>query len=457
MSTSQFEMEKQLRYDVGFQSRISANTHPKSPAEWDAEELRDLEARIQDTARKLRPDAPEVAIESARRYVKLKDLRLYLAERADLPLETMRVAPRIRARQRWSELKIIVLARELEPTAPWRAIDAANTLTDALKLEPPKPAINRHLEAVLARRIKLFPPSAHDLIREVLGHFRRLDALNSEHLRVSRERKQLPLGGNILELEVALDSIPSHHAMIEASAPHIYRDPHPAIRALSLPTDDPASRRQATSSAIAGPAPPEFIGPYDRRRVWQDALRRFAETPDAFGRLRGIHVLGYDSPKRTWALKLAREVSFQASITYDKRYGLESYLGWARYYQRVQIGNHELLNASPSRVKLFAELGRQMERVSFDEIRPLPNTSKYLRHVKQAEIEFLQPLREATRSFRTLDGAPANALAQEIAKLYRSAPRHVLKRLSTPQMQAVLIATSIAKRMTKAVVKGATA
>ncbi len=84
----------------------------------------------------------------------------------------------------------------------------------------------------------------------------------------------------------------------------------------------------------------------------------------------------------------------------------------------------------------------------------------YVHDVLLAEQQYLGPLRQGARELRSLEAAgvalsqPAiQAKAQEVARLLQQAPRHILRRLTAPQMQGVLLGAAVAKRAVKAAAK----
>jgi hypothetical protein len=196
------------------------------------------------------------------------------------------------------------------------------------------------------------------------------------------------------------------------------------------------------------------------RHGLQSTIDRLSENPEAFGRIRGFNIplLG-DSHARSKAKESLRWEAHYASKVLARRQILQDALEEADSLRDLQVESRAVICTLPSRDTMLAELSRHMEGVPFHEIRPWPNQAALLQDVRRADLRFLEPLREATRKFRALDASSASlgTQAQQIAGLFQRAPRHVLRRLTSPQMQAVLIATSIVKRATKAVVKTATA
>lgn len=76
-----------------------------------------------------------------------------------------------------------------------------------------------------------------------------------------------------------------------------------------------------------------------------------------------------------------------------------------------------------------------------------PDQAKVSEELRQAEDRLLKPLRRASRIFEALkSAAPPLPQAQEIAALFEAAPRHILQRLTLAQLQAVLVATAMARQ-----------
>ncbi len=404
--------------------------------------LRALEARIQDTARRLEPNQPEVAILAARQRLGYYDLAEHLVRRAQFPAEVTAAAEPVRVRCRWQETRILDLARKLEPTNPRQAIELALPLADKLiessrarRARQPVPTVEatRQIARQMKRLLTFRQPSPHQRVHRILGDLRRLNLLDIQHRSVSELRRELAFCGNVVELKAGLKRIPVARDLLEESVPTIYRDQESVIRGM----------RENTS-----------------RRGLQDTIERFAEDPVVFGKLRGVHVPGIgNSPQRSRALDLLWHTAGDAKTAFARRERLESDLVTAVCHQRLLNENRELSRAYPSREQLLTELGRHMKDLEIHEVRPLlwPGQARLVQDLRNAEHTFLEPLRKAGGRFGAFDaiGGRQSAQANKIAALFRAAPQHILKRLTSPQMHAVMVATAIVKRATKVVARAA--
>ncbi len=403
------------------------------------DQLRDLEARIQETARKLEPAAPDTAIGAARHQLTRSDLVSRLARRAELPVDPTRAPEPVRVRIEFLEAKLLELARQVEPRSPGEAIaaargPAAREAASHMDLVYPDPAhhlrtARRQLKDVSQRLQELAAPTPgrRQRISQTLEMFERLEGLNAESRDLARSRSSLMWGGDLHELRLALERAPQPGELLERSAGEIYRDPRQALRAL----DETA-----------------------RRHGWETTLERFGRSPSAFGKLRGSHLpaLGA-SPERSRALELASDLSGRAAAALVRRGRLETDLGRARSIRRLQDENTALFREYPGRHTLLAELGRRVEGLEIDEVRSLlrPGQERFIVELRRAEQDFLEPLRKVSRHFRALEaaGEPVGPAARTMTALLRNAPRHVLKRLTPPQMQTVLVAAAVARKVGK--------
>ena len=407
--------------------------------------LRGLEARIRATARRISPDAPEAAILAARRKLADDGLAGLLVQRSKLPENSIAAPEPLRLRIENLERRILDLARDLEPTQPAKAIlQAAGIAHRRLPLDYPGSGATFLLEeahqqvAGVSRRLGRLAavpgPSKLQRVHRTLRTLSRLDLLERRQRRTSEARRHLVFRGNISEIKAAFERIPAARDLLEDSAPGIYRHPDIAVRRLRANT---------------------------QRRGLQDTLERFGKNPGRFGKLRGLRVPGLgDSPGRKRALELVWHTSGQASAALIRREGMEAELEAAVSQQRLQNETRELIRALPSREELLADLSRHMEGLELHEVWPLlrPGQAKLVQDVRSAEQLYLEPLRQASRAFRALDPAApqAGAEAQKIAGLFQEAPRHVLRRLTPPQMQAALVANAMARQATKVVTRAAT-
>ncbi len=413
------------------------------------QQLRKLEAHIQETAWQLAPDAPGAAIRAAQRELAYEDLANDLVERSRLPGSPDLALEPTRVRTQFLERKILRLARELEPADPRRAIALATPIAHRqLSIQYPGFGATFLLEEAhhqvadasrrLGRLAAVPEPSQQQRVHQTLMSLRRLDRLGLEYRHDSQMRNQLAFRGNVVELKAALARMPEPRNLLEESAARIYRRPDPAIRRM---------RENAAREGL------------------QATIERLGENPAAFGKLRGFHVPGFgDSPKRSSALGLAQQTAARASTALTQRDRIERHLDSALTYRSRQQDNRELAGAFPSRDQLLTELSRHMEGLEIHQVRPLlqPGQAKLVQDVRRAEQRFLQPLRENARQFLSLEARglalsqPAGqAKARTVATLFQHAPKHVLKRLTPPQMQAVLVATAVARRVAKAVSKTA--
>ncbi len=415
------------------------------------EELRDLHARIRSTASELRPDSPDAAIRAAQRELKLDDLAIRLSRRAQLPAETAYAAEGVRVQARWQETRILDLARQLEPQDPRLAIDLAQRSVleksvgqGEVALRPPGPALeafSRRLSETTRqmKRLTTFPqPTPQGRVHRILRDLRRLDDLDLEYRNASESRRHLVYRGSVTEIRSTLERVPVPREELEKSVAEIYRNPDSALEAI---------RKSVPHQGLDA------------------TIDRFKKDPAAFGKLRGIHVPGLgNSPQRARALDLVWHSSGYASTALARRERLESELVTAVSYQRLQNENREVVASYPGREKLLVELGRHMEGLELHEVRPLlqPGQAKLVQDVRRAEQYFLEPLREGAGKLLSLEArgvaltqSAVQAKAQEVAALFRYAPRYILKRLTPPQVQGALLAVAVVKRAVKAVTRGA--
>ncbi len=414
------------------------------------QQLRKLEARIQETAWQLRPNAPEDAIRAAQRELAYQDLANELVERSRLPGDPDLALEPTRNRAQFLERKILRLARELEPADPRRAIALATPIAHRqLTLEYPGFGATFLLEEAhhqvadatrrLGRLAAVPEPSQQQRVHQTLMSLRRLDRLGLEYRHDSQMRNQLAFRGDVGELKTALARMPEPHSLLEESAARIYRNPDPAIR----------SMRENSA-----------------REGLQATIERLAENPATFGKLRGFHVPGFgDSPQRSSALGLVQHSADHASTALTQRDRIERHLDSAVTYQRHQKENRKLASSFPSRDQLLTELGRHMEGLEIHQVWPLlqPGQAKLVQDVRRAEQRFLQPLRKNARQFISLEAKglslsqPAvQAKARTVAALFQHAPKHILKRLTPPQMQGALLAVAVAKQVKRLVARAAT-
>ncbi|MCP3960773.1 MAG: hypothetical protein GY719_23255 [bacterium] len=452
MGFSDARREIELLRDLASQDRLSVSAN--------VERLQELEARIQETARRLRPDAPEVAIRAARRELSLDELAVRLLRRTEFPLDAARAPEVVQVQVRHLENRILDLARELQPSDPWLAVAEARPVADRhiedqrSRFAGPAP----HLDEVSQRLDEIAPslgrlareprPDRRERVREVLSDLRRLQLLDIKGRRLVELRQHLVAAGNVYELQARLEKIPEVRAELYESVHEIYRDPGSAIEAFEA-----SIRRQGRRATI----------------------ERFGGNPGAFGELRGRH-LGWlgNTPQRKRALDLVWHNWGFASKALTRREGMNAELAAARRLQRRQSRNRKLQAAFPSRERLLADLGRHMEGLGMDEVRPLlqPGQAKLVGELRQAERRFLEPLRAAAGKFTELDARglvePAvRAEAQRVAALFQPdsagrswtaaayAPRHILRRLTPPQMQGALAAVAVARRAVASVARSA--
>ncbi len=413
------------------------------------EELRRLDTLIQKTAWQLRPDEPGTVIRAAQQELAYDDLAQALFDRSALPVDPDLTLEPTRIRTQFLESKILDLARELEPADPRRAISLATPIAHRqLPIQYPGFGATflleeaHHQVADASRRLgrlAAFPePSPQQRVHQTLMSLRRLDRLGLEHRHDSQVRSQLAFRGNVADLKATLAGMPEPRNLLETSAARVYRNPDPAIR----------SMRENTG-----------------REGLQATIERFGENPAAFGKLRGFHVPGFgDSPRRTSALGLAQQSAGRTSTAHTQRDRIERHLDSAVTYQRRQNENRQLASAYPSRDQLLTELGRHMEGLEIHQVRPLlqPGQAKIVQDVRRAEQTFLEPLRKGARNLLAFEAKgvalsqPAvQAKAQAVAVLFQHAPKHILKRLTPPQMQGALLAAAVARRVVKTATRAA--
>ena len=425
-----------LRTNLSAQRRLHRNPNT------DLIDLQELEADIQAIASQLEPAAPEIAIIAARRDQVSQRIAGELCARARLPRHPDPTPEPVRLRIQHLERKILDRARQLEPEEPEKAITRATSIASKHLRErrwrrrhygDPSDDLDQALDRLpdVSRRLEICctrpQPTAHQRARQILQDLCHLDLLEDQHRDVSGRRSRLPFRGNVIELRRALNRTTAPSELLKESAARIFRYPGLANRAMVDHT---------------------------RRQGLQSTLERLGNDPAAFGKLRSVHILGaIKSPQRAKALALIRRLSDHASRSLVRRTQLKSDLDDAVEYQHIQTETKEILRALPSRQDLLTDLGRYMERLELHELRPLlqPDQAALLPEVRIAEQQFLEPLRQASRSFPALEQTTPKTLpkARDIAGLFQQAPGHVLKRLTQPQMQVVMVAVAIVKRRPK--------
>ncbi len=438
---SRSRLEQRLRTDLAEQNGLRDSYAT-------LEELEELGVRIQATAERLEPHAPESAIRAMRRKLAYDDLGKKLAYRVQLPRQFGLMLQVKRIRLKHLERRILDLARSLEPEVPWKAIDRAERIAREHLLDRHRfrrrysdptedldralsrlPGVSRHLRARLIHHPE---PTAQQRVQQLLEEIRRLDLLSFRHRHASQARRNLAFRGDVRELKAALSRVPAANDLLKEWFAEIYRNPARASLAMSVKS--PTRSLNAT-------------------------IERFAEDPTAFGKLRGIRlpVLG-DSSARSRALELVSQSRSRASGALARREYMESELEAAESFQHQQTKTFELRGASPSRDALLAELGRHMEVLEVDDFRPplQPGQLKLLEELRRSEQQFLEPLRKASRRFMALHaggGPPFVAEAGELADLYKGAPPHIVRRLSPPQVHVAKLAGAIVWELAKRVVK----
>lgn len=401
-----------------------------------AEQLQGLEARIQATARSLSPKAPAAAIESARRQIRLEKLANLMVRRSKLPLETMGAPEPIRIKARWLSNSILDLAHELEPKDSRVAIDLAKRLYHlrhpASASEPGVEAARQRFDRIalrMGRDATFRRASAHQRVRQVLGDLGRLEIYEQRFRDASESRHKLAFQGNVVELRAALEQVELPNQVIDKIASEIY--PHTDLAREAI-------RRHTFDYGI------------------YSTIERLKDNPELFGTVRGKNIPGLGpTPARALANQHLEWAAGYASKVARQRDLLESNLSSANACRDVQSETREMIRAYPSRDSMLTELGRQMERLSTPVLSDY-RQNEFVNGVAFANSQFLEPLRSLARDFHA-GAAPSSAKAQAITRLFQAAPKHVLRRLTPSQMHAIFIATSLAKRTTKAVVKAATA
>ncbi|MCP3963610.1 MAG: hypothetical protein GY719_37720 [bacterium] len=411
------------------------------------EQLQELEARIQATAQQLEPHSPQSAILAARRRLALDDLAHQIARRAELPDDPLLVPDHLRTRTQHLESRILDAARELEPMEPQEVIArvtplAHEHLSRQMELMLPDPAdrleaARRRLQRVSRRLEGLAAgprPSQHQRIRQTSMALARLDRLEAQARHFAESHAALPHRGNTYEISASLQALESPRPHADRSLEHVFRHPARARQRLA------ASYQRDGESAT---------------------LQHLAEDPAVFGRLRGwkIPLVG-QTQDRGQALEAASGHAQRALEIHHQRSQLTGALDSARSYRKLQAQNRQLVQALPRRESLLSDLGRHMAGLELHEVEPLlcPGQGKLVEDLRQAELQFLEPLREASGKFLALQTGgvsqpEVHAKAQRIAALFQYAPRHILRRLTPPQMQGTLVAVAIARRVLKAVTR----
>ncbi len=422
------ELEERLRTDLKGQDHAWRTGN--------VEQFRELEARIQATANQVEPDDPQAAIFAARREVAYEDLGKLLGRRAEVPSDTASEALRIRSQ--YLDNKILDLARKLDPRDARRAIAHATPIARGYlvyQMDEVYPDPVHHMEVArplikdVSHRLGTMAagpePTQQQRVHETLIELSHLDCLHAESRKLAESRAALPHGGNIYELKRSLNALPDPRKELNSSAEGIFRHPARARRRLEASYRDNGE---------------------------QVTLERFAQDPAVFGRLRGqrIPLVGNTRPRRE-ALKTTEN----AQAAFQVRKKIAGSFNSAVELKVAQTENRDRIEALPDRESLLGDLGRHMEGLEMHEVQPLlqEGQGKLVEDVRRAEQRFLEPLRDASRRLGTLDAGKSvlpmpRAGLSEVGKasaLLEGAPRHIIGRLSQPQMRSLWMATSMVR------------
>lgn len=426
-------MSKELETELRKALRMQEVLHGRSPAS--LEDLRQAEARVQATAEELAPSAPEAAIETARREMRLEDLGFRLAVRAKGPEDPLLVPDPVSTSMQFLEKEIVSLAHELSPDDPMQAIDRASLLAERqLESQVRSEKLSR-ITGRLRRRAVGRPPTPHMQVRRDMLDLGRFDRLQAKARDLADSRAALLHSGDVRQIKSSLEAVPDPRSALERSLERIFRE---AARA----------REQLEASY--------------RLNGELATLNELARAPETFGEIRGFEVPVFgDTPERSAALEVASQQAEAALEFHHHRADLNEALETARSLQRLQSENRMLVLAFPQREELLSDLGRHMSGLELHEVRSLlqPGQARIVYDVRRAERTFLEPIRGATETLLEIErqGVPhspvVRAMAQRTATLFQQAPQHILKRLTPPQMRGALVAASIVHKAARRVVE----
>lgn len=381
-------------------------------------ELRELDQKIEATARELRPDFPGAALRQSHWRLDAQKLGKLMARRSAWVVEPGFASEAERTHVRRLERRILDLARRLNPEKPQTAISLGAGLGQrSATQEWSAQRRDRLLQVTgrLRRLLRVPEPSQLARITSVLADLKRLEQLEHESVFWARRRSQLAHRGNVIEIKRSIERIEDPRKMLETGFERVYRNPSAARRLLG------ASWREDGTYAT---------------------ILRFQHHPRSFGKL-----LGQD------ARQAVDEIAHSAFDADWKRSELEESLESTRQYQGLQNANRDVVRALGSRETLLSELGRHMEGLELHEVHPvmLHGQARMIQDVRRAEHTFLKPLREASQR---LGQSPLKLReAEKIAALFKVAPQHIVQRLAAPQIQVVMVAVSMVRTAARTVTK----
>ena len=402
----------------------------------------ELEKQITEAAARLRPSAPEEAIREAGRRVAFDRIGARLVERARFPRDPNYSEEAVRIRVRYLESEIRKLARTANSQRPQLAIQSA--AEDLIvrsegrsprrfdgRTRPELPSeIRRNLAGVSSRlsiQVRSPQPTQLQRVTRIAADLGRLDQLREEARIIAQGRSEGLFGGDVYELENALRSVRSAREVLQGNAENIYRRPEAALEAME-----------------------RFLA---ARGEWEtaDALEA---RPESFGELRGHKTLGLkENQERARARLFAQSTAQVLGGEAEKRSHFETALSFARSDSERLANNRRIAQALPKRETLLTELGREMEGLELSDLKPVLSVQQFeiVQQLRATEQVYLEPLRQAAKIAAAPSAPEAKAVARAVAPIFQRVPRHILRRLTPPQLQIGLAALSMSRRAVKAV------
>ncbi|MCP3960774.1 MAG: hypothetical protein GY719_23260 [bacterium] len=402
----------------------------------DVEAVAELEVEIREMASQL-ARAPEEAIAEAEARVAFDRIGPKLVERARFPVDPDYSGEAAMTRARYLEAEIMDLARVADPRDPALPVQSASEdvvlraegrglrrhdLRPTLEVSP---EVRERLPRLAGRVESRFrgprPTQVQRVVRLVrdLGRIEQLE----QQARLSAEGKaELLFGGNVYELRGQLERVRTAKQVLKENVEQIFSQPQEALEAMEG---------------------------YVLEEGDLVAAELIETHPESFGELRGRSVLGWETGDRQRARLFARSKAEVLRGEWARRAEFGSDLSSAREYMERMAEGRELREAFPSRETLLVRLGQEMEGLEMHDLWvTLGNREiKMVRDLRAQEQQVLGPLLEVARQVGPGKGS-VSEMASQIARLhFKSAPGHILRRMSAPQLGVVVAAVRVGKRM----------
>ena len=274
-----------------------------------------------------------------------------------------------------------------------------------------------------------------DRLQGAGARLQRWHEIDAEAQQVTAARAQLAHRGSIPDLKREIGR-GTGQAEAEANLMHIFRKPEHARATLERSYAENGHRT---------------------------TYRQLAERPQEFGKLRGL----WQTQTREDALRLATSNGRRAVEGHDRHQKLQGDLEQAEGYRLRQLSfREEQGGLAKERADLVADVGRQAEGLNLEQLNLTDRQRSTLQTIRGDEARHLIPLREAIRQLDAAGKAKATGkaitktagkvspIAQRVAKLYTAAPKHIIRRLSPPQIRTALAAVNLIRRLARTAERG---